>query len=274
MSNILQPEGNHQLKETAALLDVANQQTLIQPATLPDVASQQTSVIETVKPLEKKQRRLRRRVVVALCIGLVLLPLCISGLTLYFQYSAQYHHDLALAQGGVKHLQNAEQLLKKFTQGSFDAPTATQSRQEFSSAFIDFTQLKSGLEQLPGIATGVPKYGGLLSSALRIVPLAIELSQAGMIGSDALNIVQPHLHGILDTRQPGITAQNLTAIAQDVTQVQALLNTATMQINHLQPADLQIDSRIGPELAKFPTSLPQIQTDFQTIQKFLRALLL
>lgn len=294
MSNISQPEETNIAKKSAVLLDVSTQETLRQPTVSPDVSTQETlkqsaispdvsaqetqaieavppstPLLQPVKPAERKRKNWRRRIIVSICLVVVLLPLCITSLTLYFKYSAQYHYDLSLAQGGVQHLQTAEKLLKKLTQGSLDAATVAQARQEFSAANTNFTQLKSDLEQLPGVTSDIPKYGGLLGSALRIVPLAIELSQAGVIGSDAVTLLLPHLHGILDTKQPGVTTQDIATLTQDMAQVQALLNTAVGQINHLQPADLKLDPRLGPALATFRASLPKIQTGLQSLQQLL-----
>lgn len=303
MSNIFQPEQHNETVQSEqdgvaesfeqdniinllpALPDVAEQETFVyrsvianvstqKELAIEDVAMQETLVLQTAPPptppaKRSMKKRRRRWIITCICLVLVLLPLGISSFTLYIKYTAQYHNDLALAQGGVKHLQNAEKLLKSVTQGSLNTTTVTQAHQEFSNASTDFTQLKSDLDQLPGVATDVPKYGHLLGSALKIVPLAIELSQAGMIGSDAFTIVLPHLHGILDTRQPGITLHDLAALTQDVNQIQVLLTTATTQINQLQPADFQIDPRIGPALTTFRTDLPKIQSGIQTAQMLL-----
>lgn len=233
---------------------------------LPTAVQKSVSVPSARAGRPKKRKRTRRLIIFSLCIGLVLLPLCISGIALYVKYTSQYRRDLALAHDGVQRLQAAEQLLKGFIKGSFDVTTITQAKQDFSTSLADFTQLKNDLEQVPGIAHSVPKYGGLLTSALRIVPLAVELSQAGIIGSNALLLILPDLRGILNSQGRGITSQDLATVSQDLNQVQALLNTATTRVNQLQPADLQIDPRIGPALKTFRTSLPQLQTGLQALQ--------
>lgn len=237
-----------------------------------DISERPTMVQKSVSLSERPERRRTRRVLLfSICIGLVLLPLCISSIILYTKYSSQYRQDLALAHDGVQHLQTAEKTLKGFSKGAFDAASITQAKHDFSASLSDFTQLKNDLEQIPGIAESVPKYGGLLSSALHIVPLAVELSRAGVIGTDALTLILPDLRGILNGQGQGITSQDLRTITQDLEQVQALLNTATTQINHLQPADLKIDPRIGPALATFHSSQPQIQTGIQSMQTLLAA---
>jgi hypothetical protein len=205
------------------------------------------------------------------CLILVLLPTAVYGLSLYQQYSTQYHQDLALAQAGVQHLQNAQTVLKEISQGSFDQASIMQAHQHFSTALTDFSLLQHNLTQVPTIASNIPKYGSLLASAQRIIPLAIEVSQAGIIGTDALNLVAPHLRGMLSSKAQGLTMQDITTLTQDVERIQMLLATATTQINQLQPADLRIDARVSRVVATFRADLPAIQTSLQSLQQALAA---
>ncbi|HEU5369488.1 MAG TPA: DUF4012 domain-containing protein [Ktedonobacterales bacterium] len=243
-------------------LDMSDQPTLGMKAASP------SAPVSRGARKRKRGRSWRFWVIIGVCIILVLVPSVVYGFSLYQTYSAQYQQDRALAQAGVQHLQAAEQLLKTVPT-SFDQPTILQARQHFSAALADFNQVKSNLEQIPGIATAVPKYGGLLSAALRIVPLAVEVCQAGIIGTDALNLVAPHLHGILSTKAQGLTTQDIATLTHDVNQIRALLATATTQINQLQPADLQLDPRIGPVITAFRANLPTIQTTLQSVQQVL-----
>ena len=260
MSNIYQPEETNRLKDNAGLLDTSDRPTIPMEAASPPSPSPEDA------GKKKKSRRLRLWIIICACLVLVLTPTVVYGLSLYQKYNSQYHQALSLAQAGAQNLQNAEKLLKGVTQGSFDSVSITQAHQDFSTALTDFSQLKSSLEQLPGIASSIPKYGSLLASARRIVPLTIEVSQAGVIGTDALNIVVPHLHEILSSTGTGLTMQDITTITQDVDQVRALLGTATTQINQLQPSDLQIDPRIAHAVATFRAELPTIQTSLQSIR--------
>ncbi len=213
--------------------------------------------------------RSRRLAVLCSCIGVFVLVMSLTGLALYQGYILQFHRDMALAQDGVWHLQTAQRLMKNLTQGSLDAHIVTQARQEFTNALSSFDQIKNDLEQVPGVATSVPKYSSLLSAALRIVPLAVELSRIGMTGCDVLTLVISHLHESLDTRAAGISMEDLTIITRDVAQIQVLLNTAAGQISHLQPSDLQIDARIGPAIDTLRTALPGLQTALQKARTLL-----
>lgn len=225
----------------------------------------------THKPRQQSSRHRRSRwlVVLCCCLGLSVLATSTSGIPLYQNYNSQYHRDTALAQIGIRHLQTAERLLKDLTLGSFDAHRITEVRQEFVEAFRAFSQLKSDLDRLPAATALVPKYGNLLSSAMHMVPLAIEFSQAGLIGCDVLTLVISSLHNPLDARAKGITMEDLAIIKRNFAQVEALLNTAVYQVDHLQPADLQIDPRIKAAVAVFRTSLPGLKEGLQNIQTVL-----
>jgi len=258
MGNIYQPEEMNTIEHDAL-------NTPDRPAFTPKTVDLSAPVSEEARG-KKKGRRKRLWIIICACLVLVLLPTIVYGLSLYQTYSSQYHQALSLAQSGTQQLQNAEKLLKGITQGSFDLASITQAHQDFATALADFDQLKSSLEQLPGIANDAPKYGSLLASARRIIPLTIEVSQAGIIGTDALSIVVPYLHEILSSKGTGMTMQDINTIAQDMNQIQALLGTATTQINQLQPSDLQIDPRIAHAVATFRAELPTIQTSLQSIR--------
>src|SRR6266568_4973396 len=207
------------------------------------------------QPPRSRPWRSRRLAVLCSCIGVFVLVMSLAGLVSY----QEYHRDMTLAQDGVQHLQTAQRLMKNLTQGSLDAHIVLQARQEFAKAFSAFGQIKNDLEQVPGVATAVPRYGSLLSTALQIVPVAVELSQAGMTGCDVLTLVIPRLRESLDAKGPGITMEDLIIVTHDVAQIQALLNIATGQISRLQPSDLQIDPRIGSAIATLRTALPGLQ---------------
>jgi len=188
--------------------------------------------------------------------------------TLFTVYQ-NYHNDLVLAEDGAARLQDAESVIKGLTSGSFSMQDLERAHQDFITAASNFTQVQSDLEQVPGFATNIPKYGALLHPALHILPLAIELSQAGITGTNMLNLILSRLANPFNGKGQGLTPADLTTIRQDIAQIEATLNTAVNQINHLQPADLQVDPRIGPAIASFRAELPKLQSGMQTIQEVL-----
>jgi hypothetical protein len=258
------------LKDYFSLLHPAPIDVTIQSTFYQKAVSQNTLTSRRVQP-NGRRRRSRRLVVLYCCLGLFAMIMSLLGLTLYFNqnYSSQYQRDIDLAQGGMRHLQIAEGLIKNLTRGSLDSQSIAQARQEFTKAFSNFTRIENDLDQIPGYEIIVPKYGSLLSAALKLVPLAKEVSQLGMLGCDALTIIMSQLHESLNVKAQGITMADLTIIKTDLTKIQRILSTAADQIGQLQPSDLQVDARLGPAVATFRTILPRLQTGLQVIQTVL-----
>src|SRR6266702_361774 len=236
MSNPYFPPGTSLSGRFSASPDVPTQAILVVRLPLPSAY--------TPAPSARGPRRRRSRRLAILC-GCMALLVLVSGLVVSLTFIPQYHSDLALARAGA--------------------------RQEFVAAYASFSQLRSDLEQVPMAATYAPKYGSLLSAALHLVPLAIELSRAGVVGCDALTFVVSNLHGPFDSKGQGSTMGDLTIIKRDVTQLQGMLNTSAEQISQLQPSDLSIDSRVAPMIATFRTNLPKLQRELQDTQAMLNA---
>ncbi|HYU75576.1 MAG TPA: DUF4012 domain-containing protein, partial [Ktedonobacteraceae bacterium] len=243
------------------------------PVPQPDIAGRPTLVNAAISPSTHVSNKrflsgwsLRHKVILFSCLGLLALVIGIASPLVEQNYTAK---DKALAQNGVRQLQMAEMLLKKLTQGSLDTHTITQAQQDFAQAFASFSQVKNDVEQIPGIAASVPGDGSLLSSAQKLVPLALEASQAGIIACKALTIVIEHLHGSLNAGSQGITMGDLTTVKNDVAQLQQILNQAEGQINQLQPSDLQVDAHLGRAVTAFRTELPGLRTGLQDMQSLL-----
>lgn len=206
---------------------------------------------------------------------LIFLLVCVAGsgvgIAGYKTYNAQYHNDLAQAQAGIKHLQTALSLMQGLSKNPLDAPTVTQAQQEFAGASAVFTRLNTDLQSLPGIGTLIPVYGTRLSAALHLVPLAVEVSQAGMVGCAALNLIIDRFHNPLSAGS-GLTMADLAAITKDLHQLAAIFNQATAQVNALQPSDLQLDPRVGKAVAAFHKYLPSLQTSLGEVDQLLPVL--
>ncbi len=187
----------------------------------------------------------------------------------YQQYSGNYHRDLSLAQVGMQHLRTAETILKMLPKNPFDAQSVSQAQHEFAASLAAFVQVDNDLKSLPGISTSIPVYGARLSAALHVLPIAIEVSQAGITGCNTLNLIISRFHNPLSALAQGITMADLTIIEKDFQQIKATLTLIVNQVNHLQPSDLQLDPRLGKYLATFQRDIPQLQAWLETIERLL-----
>src|SRR5258708_30388486 len=145
------------------------------------------------------------------------------------------------------------------------------AQQEFAAASAVFARLDTDLQSFPGASTLIPAYGARLSAALRLVPVALKISLAGVAGCDALNVIISRFHDPLSTSH-GLTIEDLAAIGKDLHQIEADVNQATAQVNAFQPADLQFHSRIRKAIAAFHQSLPSLQALLQATDQLLSAM--
>jgi serine/threonine protein kinase len=228
--------------------------------------------------LVRKKRRLpaRKRIARTLFRAVpVLLLVCIlgSGVAMagYQSYSATYQHETSLAQSGLRHLQTAVSLVQSWSKNTFDASPVLRAQHEFAAAYADLAQLDSDLQSYAGVATAIPGISSRFSAAVQVVPLAMELSQAGMAGCDALNLIVTRFHEPLGIGR-GLAIADLAVIGDDLHRVEVNVNGAVAQVNALQPADLAFDAYLGKAVAQFHRYLPFLQTVFHEADQLLPAL--
>ena len=220
---------------------------------------------------KEKQQKVKKPYLIVL--ALVLLLLCTVGSVFsvveYQTYNAKYHQDLALAQKAIEHLRTAMLLLEALPRNPFDSQTVNQAQREFASGLTIFDQLNADLKSLPAISTSIPKYGPQLKAALHVLPLAIEVSQTGVVACNTLGLLISRFHDPLNTQARGLTMADLAIINQDFQQIKTTLATIIDQVNHLQPTDLQLDPRLGKIVATFHKDLPTLQAWLDEAEKLL-----
>ena len=187
----------------------------------------------------------------------------------YQKYNSIYHSDLSLAQTGIQHLHNAATLLETLAKKPLDPAAVTHAQQEFTAAAAAFGQVNTSLTSLPGVLTSIPVYGSRLSTALRLLPLAIEGSQAGIASCTILNLILSRFQDPLNARATGLTMADINVIAKNLRQVKAIVSLAANQVNQLQPADMQFDPRLGKIIATFHTNMPALQAELNDAEAIL-----
>jgi hypothetical protein len=227
--------------------------------------------VEDRQSIRSKRRRAKRLYFVAFA-SLLLLSCTVGSvfsLVEYQTYKAEYNKDASLAQEGMQHLRMGVALLEALPRNPLDSQAVDQAQHEFTSASTRFVQVDNDLKSLPGISMSVPTYGAQLRAALHVLPLAIEVSQVGADASNTLSLLIARLHDPLNTQEHGLTLADLTVVEQNFRQIKAMLNLIIDQVNHLQPADLQFDSRLGKLVTTFHEDLPILQTWLDVAQKLL-----
>ncbi len=205
--------------------------------------------------------------IIALCVCLLLGSF--ASFALARNYTALYQRDATLAHQGAQHLETAQTLLKGLLNDPFNSQRIGQAKQAFTQSYAVFGQIAQDVNQIPSIATLTPHYGALLGSAQRVVPIAVELSQAGIIGCNALNLLSARFQNPLNAKGSGLTMADLATLDQDFAQVQQLFDAAVNQINHLQPSDLQLAPSLKSEMAAFRAALPSLQQGLASVKTLL-----
>lgn len=205
-----------------------------------------------------------------LCLGVILIGTgAVFSLLEYRSYNSLYHTDVALAQSGEQHLKNAAALLQTLTKNPLNASSVLQAQHEFNGAYSAFSQVNESLTAIPALGTLIPVYGSRLSAVLHVVPLAVELSQAGVLACNILQVMLTRYHDPLNTHSSGLTTADFTGIDRNFSQIKALVEQAIAQANQLGPNDIQFDPRIGKVMDIFHHYLPTVETWLQNADALL-----
>jgi len=227
-----------------------------------------TEVAQQVRieaPVKNKQRISRKMLLVGVLL-LIVLGSIVSGLE-YRTYAASYQRDQVLAQEGMQHLIKVKELLNAAARNPLDASIVAKMQYEFAAAVRLLTQVHNDLKTVPGAAQALPIYGTRLHAALHLVSLSLALSQAGVAGCDILNLLLARLY----TRDQagGITAADLSVIAQRFRDIQASFAVVTNEMGQLQPSDMQADPRISKLVGTLRKDIPTFQLWLNGIGKVL-----
>lgn len=234
------------------------------------------SVIRGVINVEKMRwwQNKRQRSLVLRWLAGILLLLCISGsvLTLdtYQTVQGSYRQSMSLALGGLQHLHMGQVLLSSLAQHTFDISLVAQARREFVAGSDAFKQVNSALRTMPGASSMVPVYSQRLWVSLHLVPLAMQLSQAGIFSCDMLNVLITKFHNPFSREAgAGFTTTDLTLIDDDFHQVSQALEASIAEARQVQPSDLPAHSHFASLLSNFQQNIQALQGWMNAIAKFL-----
>ncbi len=148
---------------------------------------------ESQKPAQKTNRI----VLLAVILFVLACPL-LGGIQLGLVYLQ--------ARSGLQHFKNAQTDLAGLSSHPFDANVIAQMRAEFAGAYDDFGAADAGVHRIPGLLGHTPIVGSKLAGAQRLLPIAVEAAQAGMLACDAFAALAPKMKNPFDASGAGITA--------------------------------------------------------------------
>ncbi|HEX8995661.1 MAG TPA: DUF4012 domain-containing protein [Ktedonobacterales bacterium] len=187
---------------------------------------------------------------------LALLTLIAIALALIPVPMLAYSNTMSLAQAGVAHLKNAENDFKALASSPTNLTTINDAQTELQRAHDDFAQLQARVSLLSPASALPNSLGAKIAGARKLLPIAVEETQAGVLACDALKTLIVGLKDPLGT-SGGLTSADLTQVTSDIDQVQALFTQMAPQLAGLTPADLALDPRLAPLVSQVQARLPQ-----------------
>lgn len=227
-------------------------------------------------PRKRFPRTKRQRMIVigaAICLGLCLLTSVSTAIAGALWYSSVSSH----LKSAEAHLASAQTDLKALSSNPFNTATISSAQDELQGAHDDFVQLQQSIGQMPGFLSGVPRVGSELDVARKLVPVGVEATQAGILGTQALGLLATELRNPFDTKSPGVSPSDIATINQDMNQINPLVQDVLARLSQVNPSDVaKFNAKAGKLVASLRTQLPQVQqtvSDFVAAIKYLPSLL-
>ncbi len=215
-----------------------------------NATSQVAAVVKHPSTLRERLRTDRKTQIIAAVLLAVVLIVMIPTPIL------AYSNTMALAKDGTAHLKNAENDFKTLATSPTNLTAINDAQTELQRAHDDFAQLqlRVGLLTPAGL---LPKVGAKISGANKLVPLAVEGTQAGVLACDALKTLVTGLKNPLGTTG-GLTSADLDQVISDVDQIHMLFGQMEPIIQSLTQADLSLDPGLWPTVSGLQAKLPQV----------------
>jgi hypothetical protein len=219
-----------------------------------------------------QQRRIlgtRRGRVVAAVVAASLLLAILGSVGLAY---AQYSHVKSEASTAVANLKSAETSLKALESNPFDTTAISQAENQLGQAHADFVQMNNAIQAIPGIFAVTPIVGSKLDAAFKIGPIAVEATQAGILGCQMLSILAPKLKNPLATNIAGLTSTDMNNVQADFNTMYSLASTVLGQVQQLPPSAASLDPHLGSILATVSTHMPEFTQGLQDAKNLMAVL--
>ncbi|HEX8995590.1 MAG TPA: DUF4012 domain-containing protein, partial [Ktedonobacterales bacterium] len=167
-----------------------------------------------------------------------------------------YSNTMGLAKDGVAQLKGAENDFKALASSPTNLTTINDAQQHLQHAHDDFFQLRIRVALLSP-AGMLPKVGSKVSGANKLLPLAVDGTQAGVLACDALKTLVTGMKNPLGT-SGGLTSADMDQVSSDMDQIQTLFNQMAPVIQSITQADLSLDPALWPTVSGLQGKLPQV----------------
>ncbi|HEX2348929.1 MAG TPA: DUF4012 domain-containing protein, partial [Ktedonobacterales bacterium] len=210
-------------------------------------------VMAAVKRPSTLRERLRsdRKTQVIAAIMLVVILVCMIPTPIL-----AYTNTMGLAKDGVAHLKNAEADFKTLATSPTNLATINDAQNELQLAHNDFAQLQPRVGVLAPLGL-LPKVGSKVSGANKLVPLAVDGTQAGVLACDAMKVLVTGMKDPLGATG-GLSSADTDRIASDFDQIHTLYGQMEPILASLTQDDLSLDPGLWPTVSSLQARLPQV----------------
>lgn len=167
-----------------------------------------------------------------------------------------YSNTMGLAKDGVAQLKSAENDFQALGSSPTNLAIINDAQQHLQNSHNDFFQLQIRVTLLSP-AGALPKVGSKVAGANKLLPLAVEGTQAGVLACDALKTLVGGLKNPLGTTG-GLTSADMNQITSDVDQIQTLFGQMAPVLQNLTQADLALDPGLWPTVSGLQAKMPQV----------------
>ncbi|MGO8951287.1 MAG: DUF4012 domain-containing protein [Ktedonobacterales bacterium] len=187
-----------------------------------------------------------------LIISLLLVGLGSAGLA----YAA-YQHVQAQASVAFADLRVAQTDLTTLETNPFDTTAIAQAQSELQRTHFAYGQMNATIQHIPAAFGLTPIVGSDVSAVLQIGPIAVEVTQAGVLGCQILEILAPKLKNPLAANIPGLTSADIASIDAKFNRLYSLGSDVLQQIQNLPPSAASLDPHLGELLTAVSRHLPE-----------------
>lgn len=213
----------------------------------------------------------RGRLIAAILCASILMVAASSIGTAIFGY-AQYRHVLTEAKAGIADLESAKAALKDLGSNPFNSTNIAQARADLLSSETAFQKVNNDLHVFPSALTAVPVLGPKLNAAFKVVPIAVDATQAGVAACDILTILSSRLKDPLNSGGSGVTPADMVNINTYFAVIDSHFSSIVSRVNALPPNAASLDPRLGKLLDTVRVNMPKVIQGEQDARAIITAL--
>ena len=213
--------------------------------------------------VEQKDRFLstrRGRLIVATLVVVALLLSIVGSTAVVYAQLSQVKTQATAALG---HLESAATYVNQLQHDPFDISAVRGAEEQLIAANSGFSVMNRDIQGIPGFLSLAPITGSKLAAATQLGPIAVEATEAGILGCQILAILLPRLRDPLAANIAGLSSVDIGSITTKFNSIYTLMTSVLAHIQSLPPAAASLAPGLTPLLALVNSHIPQLQQGLQ-----------